>query len=123
MFSHAPFDASGFFPGPCFGRFGVSKNRALIVLRAAHLSHGPMQPAGEGPHWFINKPLSEFREHMASTFKASWLRCMDESGPPWHGGEGEGDFNFNPHNMYIPRKPEPVCAEFNTAGWHPNLNC
>ena len=41
MFSAAPYDPSGFFPGPQFGRFGVTKNRALIVLRAAHLSLGP----------------------------------------------------------------------------------
>ena len=123
MFSTAPFDASGFFPGPCFGRFGVSKNRALIVLRAIHLSHGPKQPVGEGPHWFINEPLREWREWMAAHFRSSWLRCMDESGPAWHGGEGEGDYNLCPHVMWVPRKPEPLCAEFNTAGSRPHSNC
>ena len=86
------------------------------MLRAIHLSPGPKQPAGQGPHWFINGPLREWREWMAAHFRSSWLRCMDESGPPWHGGEGEGDYNLCPHRMYIPRKPEPLCAEFNTAG-------
>ena len=30
------------FPPPGFGQYGVTKNRALIVSRAAHLSHGPL---------------------------------------------------------------------------------
>ena len=115
FFSNAPFDDSGFFPCPGFGRFGVSKNRALIVMRNMHLSPGPQQPAGEGPHWFIQGPCDELTAHMAASFKASWLATMDESGPPWHGWEAEGHFDACPHVMYVPRKPEPVCAEFNTA--------
>ena len=38
---------------------------------------------------------------------------MDETGPMWHGKEGEDDFNMCPHVTFVPRKPEPVCAEFN----------
>ena len=125
MFSTAPFDASGFFPGPCFGRFGVCKNRALIVLRAIHLSPGPKQPAGQGPHWFINGPLREWREWMAAHFRSSWLRCMDESGPPWHGGEGEGDYNLCPHSSgcTFPASPSRCAPSSTPLGRALNSNC
>ena len=110
------YDELGMFPKAHFGKFGVPKNRAEILLRAAHLSDGPLQPAGADPHWFIDGPLKEYNEHMASHLKPSWLGCVDESGPPWHGKEGEGDFNKCPHVMWVPRKPEPLCAEFNDSG-------
>ena len=42
-------DASGLFPAPGFGRHGVNKNRALILLRMMHLSHGPEQPGASKP--------------------------------------------------------------------------
>ena len=43
-------DASGLFPSPGFGRHGVNKNRALILLRVMHLSHGPEQPGASNPN-------------------------------------------------------------------------
>ena len=101
------------FPPPGFGQYGVTKNRALIVSRAAHLSHGPLQPDGADPHWFMDGPIKEFNEHYAKNFRASWLGTMDETGPAWHGQEGEGDYNKCPHITLIPRKPEPICALFN----------
>ena len=42
-------DESGLFPSPGFGRHGVNKNRALILLRVMHLSHGPEQPGEPDP--------------------------------------------------------------------------
>ena len=111
-FSNNDFDASGLFPAPGFGRHGVTKNRALILLRSAHLSDGPMQP-GTDPHWFIDGPLEEFNKHMQASLRPSHLGCMDESGCVWHGGEGEGDFKDCPHKTVVPRKPEPIVGEFN----------
>ena len=78
------------FPKAEFGRFGVSKNRAEILLRSMHLSDGPEQPAGAGVHWFLDSVLADYNSHIAKAFKPSWLGCIDESGPPWHGVEGEG---------------------------------
>ena len=99
---------------PCqYGQYGVTKNRALIVLRHAHLSEGPMKPAGADPHWFIDGPLTQFNDHMRTAYRHSWYVTADESGPMWHGGEGEDDFHKCPHVSYVPRKPEPVAAEFN----------
>lgn len=115
-FSNAPLDDAGMFAGPGFGRFGINKNRALVLLRCAHLSDGPQQPAGEGPHWFIDPVIDEFNVHMKTHFKPSYLGCADESGPPWHGREEEADYNACPHTSFVPRKPEPLCAEFNTVG-------
>ena len=96
-----------------FGQYGVSKNRALIVLRSAHLSDGPEQPAGADANWFIDGPLAQFNEHLKKSYRHSWAVTGDETGPAWHGGEGEGNFNLCPHVTFVPRKPEPVCAEFN----------
>ena len=109
-------DPNSVFPPAAFGQYGISKNRALIIMRAAHLSDGPMQPPGESEHWFIDNPLEEFNTHMHNNFRPGWLGCMDESGPMWHGGEGIGDFRLNPHNSFVPRKPEPLCAEVNDSG-------
>ena len=67
-------------------------------------------------HWFIDEPVEEFNEHMAKMYQASYLFCMDETGPMWHGKDGEGDYNKCPHTGYQPRKPEPVCIEFNDGG-------
>jgi len=60
-------DASGLFPSPGFGRHGVNKNRALILLRVMHLSHGPEQP-GADPHWFIDGPLRDSKVVRGTTF-------------------------------------------------------
>jgi hypothetical protein len=106
-------DPDSLFPPAAFGQYGICKNRALIVGRAAHLSAGPQRPAGATPHWFIDDRLREFNDHMAMCYRSSWLGCMDETGPAWHGGEGEDDYNKCPHVTFVPRKPEPVCAEFN----------
>ena len=113
-FSISHGDNPTLFPAPAFGQFGITKNRAKIIMRAMHLSDGPQKPAGEkDTHWFMDSVLSQFNAHLKNSFRASWLSCMDETGPAWHGGEGENDFNKCPHLMYIQRKPEPVCAEFN----------
>ena len=50
---------------------------------------------------------------MKTVYKSSYLSCMDESGPPWNGKEGEGDYNVCAHITVCKRKPEPVCAQFN----------
>ena len=100
-------------PPPGFGQYGVCKNRALIVYRKSHLSDGPQQPAGKDPNWLLDGPLSEFNNHLANSYRSSWLSTMDESGPPWHGAEGEGDYNICPHITVCHRKPEPICAQFN----------
>ena len=113
-FSISSGDNPTLFPAPAFGQFGITKNRAKIIMRVMHLSDGPQKPAGEkDTHWFMDSVLSQFNAHLKNRFRASWLSCMDETGPAWHGGEGENDFNKCPHLMYIQRKPEPVCAEFN----------
>ena len=102
------------FPPVGFGQYGVSKNRALILLRAAHLSDGPQKPAGaKDTHWFIDGPLEQFNDHMQNSFRPSYLGTMDETGPAWHGEEGEDDYNKCPQVTIVLRKPEPVCAEFN----------
>ena len=111
-FSSNDFDSSGLFPAPGFGRHGINKNRALVLLRSAHLSDGPMQP-GTDPHWFIDGPLAEFNEHMQASLRPSHLGCMDETGCVWRGGESEGDFKDCPHITVVKRKPEPIVAEFN----------
>ena len=80
------------FPPGAFGQFGINKNRALIIIRAMHLSDGPEKPAGElDTHWFIDGPLEEYNEHMMGHFRSSHLFTMDETGPRWNGGEGEND--------------------------------
>ena len=106
-------DPESLFPPAGFGQYGISKNRALIVGRLMHLSKGPSRPAGADPHWFIDEPLEEFNQHMSTFYRGSFLGTMDETGPMWHGKEGEDDFNMCPHVTFVPRKPEPVCAEFN----------
>ena len=111
-FSSNDFDSSGLFPAPGFGRHGINKNRALVLLRSAHLSDGPMQP-GTDPHWFIDGPLAEFNEHMQASLRPSHLGCIDETGCLWRGGESEGDFKDCPHITVVKRKPEPIVAEFN----------
>ena len=104
------------FPPGGFGQYGITKNRALTLIRAMHLSAGPEKPAGElDTHWFIDGPLEEFNEHMMGHFRSSYLFTMDETGPKWNGLEGEDDFNKCPHVSFVPRKPEPVCAEFNDS--------
>ena len=100
-------------PAAAFGQFGISKNRALTVMRSMHLSVGPQMPSGKDPHWFMDERMGEFNEHMRYAFRTGHQGTMDETGPMWHGGEGEGDFNMCPHVSYVPRKPEPVCALFN----------
>ena len=45
-FSSNDFDSSGLFPAPGFGRHGINKNRALVLLRSAHLSDGRPHAAG-----------------------------------------------------------------------------
>ena len=110
-------DDDTFFPGAGFGKYGVSKNRAQVLLRFSHLSYGPQAPAGKDPvHWFIDEPCKEYNEHMAKSIRPSFLATMDESGPPWHGAEKEGNYYACPHITVVKRKPEPVCAEFNDAG-------
>lgn len=102
-------------PAAAFGQYGVSKNRALTVMRSMHLADGPQQPSGKETHWFLDETLGEFNRHMSICFSPSWLGTMDETGPMWHGAEGEGDFNACPHVSFVPRKPEPICAEFNDS--------
>ena len=110
-------DDDAFFQGAGFGKYGVSKNRAKVLLRFSHLSYGPQAPAGKDPvHWFIDEPCKEYNEHMAKSIRPSFLATMDESGPPWHGAEKEGNYYACPHITVVKRKPEPVCAEFNDAG-------
>ena len=104
------------FAGAGFGQFGISKNRAIVLLRFAHLSEGPDQPAGKDAYWFIDGPLGEFNEHMASKFRSGYLGCMDETGPMWRGAEGEGTYDKCPHVQVCHRKPEPVCAQLNDSG-------
>ena len=58
--------------------------------------------------------LQQFNDHMKKSYRTSYLSCMDETGPMWHGEEGEGNYNMCPHVTVVHRKPEPVCAEFNT---------
>ena len=115
-FSTAGVGDDSCFAGAGFGQFGINKNRAVVLLRFAHLSDGPEQPDGADQHWFIDGPCGEFNAHMAKVFKAGYLACMDESGPPWHGAEGEGNYNKNPHTTVCKRKPEPICAQFNDSG-------
>ena len=43
----------------------------------------------------------EFNVHMRHCFRAGWLGTADETGPMWHGGEGEGDFNMCPHVSFV----------------------
>ena len=50
FFSNTPSDEFSLFPPPGFGRYGVNKNRALILLRMMHLSHGPDQPGASNPN-------------------------------------------------------------------------
>ena len=100
-------------PPAAFGQFGITKNRALIIYRKSHLSDGPEQPAGADEHWYIDGPLAEFNISMANSYRSSWLNTMDESGPPWHGAEGVGNYNVCAHITVCHRKPEPVCAQFN----------
>ena len=106
-------DPDSLFPPAAYGQYGITKNRALIVGRLMHLSDGPLKPAGADNHWFLDGPIDEFNDHMSRAYRGSYLGTMDESGPMWHGKEGEGDYNKSPHTAYLPRKPEPVCAEFN----------
>ena len=106
-------DDESLFYGPAFGQYGISKNRALIVIRAATLSPGPQQPAGSDVHWFIDDRLAEFCAHINTVFRSCWISTGDETGPAWHGEEGEGDFDKCPHITVCKRKPEPVCAQFN----------
>ena len=81
-------------PPAAFGQFGITKNRALIIYRKSHLSDGPEQPAGADEHWYIDGPLAEFNISMANSYRSSYLNTMDESGPPWHGAEGVGNYNM-----------------------------
>ena len=53
---------------------------------------------------------------MAAVYKPGCYGTKDETGVKWHGGEGEGDYRKCPHISWVPRKPEPYCALFNTAG-------
>ena len=116
FFSNSGLDANGLFASPHFGRFGINKNRAVLLLRIMHLSDGPMQPAGEDPYWFVDGPLDEYNATMKMSMRPSHLGTMDESGPAWRGGEGEGNFFLCPHVTVCKRKPEPVCAQFNDSG-------
>ena len=74
------------------------------------------QPEGKDANWFIDDRLEEFNEHMDKTFSSSYLGTMDESGPPWHGNEAEGNIGACPHITICKRKPESFCAQFNDAG-------
>lgn len=115
-FSSSPATKTSLFPGLMFGQYGITKNRAVMLLRISHLSHGPDMPCGADPNWFIDEPCKQFTAHLATVFKPSWLNSMDESGPPCHLREGEGNYYLSPHTTVCTRKPEPICLQFNDSG-------
>lgn len=85
----------------------MSKYRFESILQSLRYTNIP-SPQVADKFREIRLLLLSFNEHMAETFKPSWISCLDESMSTWTSRW------TCPGWMFVPRKPHPVGNEYHT---------
>ena len=110
------------FPPPAMGKYGLSKNRFLLLAKLAGEAY-PLNETGmdaTDPWRFSRMPVDMYNEHMAEVFSAGWNFGPDESMSAFT-GEAAAPHpapikpHQIPHAMFVPRKPEPLGCELEDA--------
>jgi hypothetical protein len=77
-------------PPPALGRWGVTKNRFLILDRYTVTEPGVQPPANcDNPYWFTAPMVRDFNEKISHKYTAGYLCTGDETREIWEGAEGE----------------------------------